>query len=370
MSCRVAVLAFADATRDGRTLNICRTLAPYAHVVLWNLALPPADREWVWRTVAIPSHGRVLWRWALFVVRFLWQTRSERYKVVWAADVYCLLPAVILRWCTGARVVYDSRELYSSLASLAKRPIAQRLQSLYERVLVRWVHRVVVSGERDADELVRSLGLVIRPLVVMNVPFYAEPQRNNRLRQSCCTQSDEVILLYQGVLTAGRGLFRAVEAIALLPQMHLCILGDGSFGSAITEYAKRFGVANRVHLLGSVPYNELLQWTASADVGWCWIEPLSHSYQLALPNKLFEYAMARLPVIASDLPAIAEVLERFPFGECMSTTATAIELAATLERILAAAPQYRQWADRAARQYCYERQQPAIRQLVEELCRR
>lgn len=369
MRCRVAVLAFADATRDGRTLNICRTLAADFDVTLWNLA--PAPNEpvaWSWRRLAVPSRGRMLWRWLRFVVVLLWKCRRERYRLVWAADLYCLLPAVVLRWRSGARLVYDSRELYGSLASLAHRPIAQRLQSWYERALVRWACRVVVSGERDADELQRQLRLPDRPLVVLNVPFYAEPRRDDRLRRRCGIGTGEAIVLYQGVVAEGRGLLRAVEMLASLPQVHLCVLGDGALASAVAEYAEQCSVADRVHLLGSVPYSELLEWTASADVGWCWIEPVSHSYELALPNKLFEYAMARVPVVASDLPAIAEVLERFPFGEPVSPTANADELAEAVAWVLSAPERYRQWADRAAREFCYERQQPVICRLVEELC--
>lgn len=366
--CRIAVLAFADARYDARTLNVCHTLADQMEVVLWNLAAVENPR-WQWHAVTIPSHGRMLWRWVWFVAALIHRAWKHQATVIWAADVYCLLPAVVLGWRWKAAVIYDSRELYSSLSSLAHRPIAQRILAWYERVLVRHVARVVASGERDADELVGLLNLPLRPLVVLNVPFYQEPPKSNLLHQRCGIPSQQPILLYQGAVQKGRGLLQVIDAISLIPALHCCILGRGEFSPVIAEYAARRGVLDRVHLLGAVPYNELLKWTAAADIGWCWIEPISHSYELALPNKLFEYAMARIPVLASDLPAVREILEQFPFGVLVSPAATAEELAQAIQHLLADRESYAQWADRAAREFCYERQQSRIRQMFAQMCR-
>lgn len=367
--CRVTIIAFSDASRDGRTLNICRTVAPIAGVTLWNIASQPDSVPWKWQAVKLPQRRRMLWRWVHFVGAVLRGNWGQRSDVFWAADVYSLLPCVLLRWFSrNAHVIYDSRELYSSLGSLAHRRLAQRLLALYERVLVRWVDRVVVSGERDARVLERLLPLDHSPTVILNVPFYAEPVRSDRLRERCGIPASEPIVLYQGAVLEGRGLHKAIEVLEYLPRVHLCILGDGEALPALVNDAARRAVRGRVHLLGSVPYDELLQWTASADIGWCWIEPISESYQLALPNKLFEYAMARIPVIASQLPAIADVLERFPFGVCVSTAATAAEIAAAIERLLAAADEYRHWAAVAAREFCYERQQRVIESLIARCC--
>lgn len=368
--CRITVLAFSDASRDGRTLNICRTVAAIGDVTLWNLEPTEHAVPWKWCAARVARRGRMRWRWLQFVVAVLWHCRRKRSDIVWAADVYCLLPAVVLRWLHGAAVVYDSRELYSSLGTLARRPIAQRLLAWYERVLVRWVDRVVASGIRDAELLAQLLPLRQPAVVVMNVPFYAEPQRTDRLRQRCAIPPEAPILLYQGAVLEGRGIRNAIEMLQYLPTVHFCILGDGSARDAIAAYAAECAVAARVHVLGSVPYQELLEWTASADVGWCWIEPITESYALALPNKLFEYAMARIPVLASRLPAMADVLEQYPFGICVEPTATARELAAAVEQLLGASERFRRWADIAARQYCYERQQEVICSLVHQLCNR
>jgi glycosyltransferase involved in cell wall biosynthesis len=117
-----------------------------------------------------------------------------------------------------------------------------------------------------------------------------------------------MILLSQGGLQRGRGALLYVEALAQLPGCTLVFLGEGSMADEIAEAADTHGVRERVHVLPSVPSEELLSWTASADVGLCMIENLSKSYYLSLPNKLFEYFAAGLPVIGSDFPEIGAVL--------------------------------------------------------------
>jgi glycosyltransferase involved in cell wall biosynthesis len=86
-------------------------------------------------------------------------------------------------------------------------------------------------------------------------------------------------------------------------------------------------------VLPSVPVRELPEWTASADIGLCLVEALGESYRLSLPNKLFEYLAAGLPVIASDLPEIARVLQDSRAGILVSPSSSE-DVAAALRRLM------------------------------------
>ncbi len=76
------------------------------------------------------------------------------------------------------------------------------------------------------------------------------------------------------------------------------------------------GVAERVKIIPPVSYEELLEWTASADIGLT-IFPLDYSLSILMtqPNKLFEYLMAGVPVLSSQLPAIVEVIKTYDVGQ-------------------------------------------------------
>jgi glycosyltransferase involved in cell wall biosynthesis len=75
-------------------------------------------------------------------------------------------------------------------------------------------------------------------------------------------------------------------------------------------------------MIPAVPYNELLSWTTSADLGLTIFKPgYTRSIRYCLPNKLFEYLMAGLPVLSSQLDAIAEVLKTYEVGDILPSLA-------------------------------------------------
>ncbi len=96
------------------------------------------------------------------------------------------------------------------------------------------------------------------------------------------------------------------------------------------------GVADRVKIIPPVPaYEEVPEWTASADIGLILYNPgYSLNVKLLLPNKLFEYMMAGLPVLASQLDAIAEVIRTNDIGQILTSVDPA-EVAAAINKMLA-----------------------------------
>ena len=73
--------------------------------------------------------------------------------------------------------------------------------------------------------------------------------------------------------------------------------------------AASLGVEDRVHLLGPVPYGELLNYTSCATAGIYLprLEGISVSYRFSLPNKIFEFVMGRVPSIMTALPEIRRI---------------------------------------------------------------
>jgi glycosyltransferase involved in cell wall biosynthesis len=127
------------------------------------------------------------------------------------------------------------------------------------------------------------------------------------------------IALYQGYLQHNRGLDGLVRAAPFLePNTVIVMMGQDTEGmqAELEALIAREGVADRVKILPPVPYAELLDWTASADIGLTIFPPdYSLSIRFTLPNKLFEYLMAGRPVLSSQLDAIAEVIKTYDVGQ-------------------------------------------------------
>ena len=93
--------------------------------------------------------------------------------------------------------------------------------------------------------------------------------------------------------------------------------GRNSF-SKIMKISQEF---ENIHFHEPVNSNILHEFTGSADLGFCLIEDLCLSYRLCLPNKFFEYAMAGLPILVSDLPEMRKLVEQYDCGVvCESLT--------------------------------------------------
>ena len=217
----------------------------------------------------------------------------------------------------GGRLVYDARELYPHVGATAGRPWARLFWYLIEGLYIRRADVVLTVNESIARRLARVYRIA-RPTVIPNTPTTQRVTRTNWLRKQTGLSEKLVLVLYQGYLKKGRGCERLVAAMPDVDGAALVFLGEGPLQSALEAQVRRLGLEGRVRFLPMVPPDELLRATASADVGACLIEGLTLSLRLALPNKLFEYLMAGLPVLASDLPELRRVVDGCDVGRLVN----------------------------------------------------
>ncbi len=370
----ICLLFLQDVATDARTLNIARSLRKAGWsvtIVGWerNSAVQRLSEQGLALLPVQPPKTRMLWQWLHFLTVAL--VKAPAAKVYWAEDLYTLPLALWLRYRRGAQaVVYDARELYFALSSLAHRPVIQQFWQWLERRCLPYVDGLLVSGERDLQAMQRQYQqLPDQTLVLRNVPPYRQEGATNRLRQHFQLPPDVPIVVYQGVLLPGRGIEKIIAALPLLPNWFFAIIGAGPEESTVRRYAERYGVADRCLFPGAVPYDELLEWTASADVGVALIEPRSYSYELALPNKLFEYCQARIPVLATRLPAMQEVIDTYNLGLTIEPSASPEQIAHHLQMLYRwkRDPRWVKQCAVAARQLCWEQQEAEFLRWVDAL---
>ena len=134
-------------------------------------------------------------------------------------------------------------------------------------------------------------------------------------------------------LHRGRGIEQVFPLLNKFQTAHYLILGEGQYIDDLEKKTVDLGVQNRVHFFGSVPYLKLMSYTASATIGFSLIQPLSQSYEHALPNKIFEYAAVGLPIIATDLPEMNKAITDYNLGYCVRF-GDEVALAELVEKIL------------------------------------
>ncbi len=231
------------------------------------------------------------------------------------ADVYHfhdpeLMPIGLLLKLRHRRVIWDVHEHYPN-SILDKFWIPQGLRrcvsravDLFERLVVRWYDHVIYTtpfvGARYKKLKVRSSPIENYPMIRLAEGLKRDPQER---------------IVYVGVMSRIRGLVEVIEAFSTVvqryPSWELCLLGTcrpASFETQLQTLAEARGIAENVKFVPWVPYDQKEKFLAQAAMGVITYLPYANNTS-CLPNKLFDYMLMGLPVIASDFPLYREVVE-------------------------------------------------------------
>jgi glycosyltransferase involved in cell wall biosynthesis len=272
-------------------------------------AAPPG---WIRRV--LPFHA---YRVA-FLVWFVARVVRGRPDAVHAHDAAMLLPGLIGARIARAKLVYDAHEYATGVAY--REGGWARFVAAIERVAVPRATLVITVSDGIADRLLARYRLPRRPVVVRNVTALVPLPATGELRRRTGA-GDAPLVLHQGAPSPDRGCEVVVRAMALVPDAHLVFLGDEGepgFAAGLRELAGREGVTDRVHFEPSAPLERLLALTAEADAGVSLLQDTCENHRLALPNKVFEYVAAGVPVVVSDLPELRRLVGAHGIGWTVS----------------------------------------------------
>ncbi len=261
----------------------------------------------------------------------------------------------------GMPVIYDARDIYIDARNIARLPAP--LRRVFARVERRWARRaarVVTVNEPYAEVLADRFGTG-RPLVVMNCARRGQPPpvRRRRFHERLGLPPDRRVVLYHGGLSPDRGIEQLLSAIGEIPNATLVLMGYGDLERSIRTTSEAAGLADRVAVLPAVPPSELVDWVSAADVAAMLIQPTTLNHRLTTPNKLFEAIAADVPVVASDLPGMAPIVQATGCGVVVDPTDPAL-VAAAIRSVLDASPDRRaafsEGLRRAREAYQWERE--------------
>ena len=295
---------------------------------------------------------------------------ADVYHGMWAGS----LPALVRHSRRlGGRTIYDSRDVYMESRGFASAPSPIRwMLSQLERRWARRVDRVLTVNEAYAELIAQGLG-VSRPPVVRNCPErWVPPEpRPNLIREALGLSPETAIVLYQGQLITDRGIEQTLDAILEVDDAVLVLLGFGRLRTMIEAQSRVAPYAGKVFLLPAVAPDQLLRWTASADVSVMAIAPTTINHRYSTPQKLFESLAAGVPVVASDLPGMAEVVRDADAGALCDPLSPS-SIAGAIRALLSGSPAVRE-ARRARvlavahERYTWEAQEQTLLRLYADL---
>ena len=209
----------------------------------------------------------------------------------------------------GKHLVYDSHELFTQVPELINRPKTQSIWEKLEELLLPKVKHSYTVCQSLADYYHNKYGIDIK--VVRNIP-----KQNNT--PAVDDETRKPIILYQGAVNIGRGIELMIKAMKHIDEGVFWIIGSGDIDHEVRELTKTEGVAHKVKFIGRLPFAELSDYTRQAKIGISLEEDMGLNYRYALPNKIFDYIRAGVPVIGSDLPEIQAIVKKHQIGEILT----------------------------------------------------
>lgn len=249
---------------------------------------------------------------------FVQAAQEHEADVIHVHDLPALEAGAEVAEARGIPLVYDAHELYPEQVVFSRRQ--KQICAENEKKHVRKGSVVFAVNRSIAEEMSRRYGIP-EPVVLLNAidpPESFDPKGSyDLLREKIGLGKDRRILLYQGGFSPNRNLENLVRAMSLVrtKDVDLVMMGFGDIENDLKLLAGELGLlGKRVYFIEAVPYEELLQHSASADAG---IIPYPHvdlnSYYCT-PNKLFEFIQARLPILANDSPELRRFVANNGFG--------------------------------------------------------
>ena len=357
---RIVYVWDADYPWDVRTEKSCLALVEAGH----DVHIVARNRKWNPTTERLREgtvHRMPPWRWAgqkldgalgfpaFFSPR--WRglishvARDVKADVIIARDLPLCPTALRVGRQEKIPVILDMAENYPAMMrsiweSDRQRPLDRLVRNpawvtRVEDYCMRYVDHTLVVVEESAERLIAKGVPAERISVVSNTPPVA--RADAATPPASRPPNRELDVVYIGIIEVARGLLESIDAIAKLRDLghpvRLRVIGSGRDDALMHSRAASLGLTNDdVEFLGYVQHDQALQIVSAADVG---LIPhhKCESWDTTIPNKLFDYMAAGLPVVSSNADPCKRILAQTGAGEVFRSH-DADDLAAALVRVL------------------------------------
>ena len=367
MGRKVIVSVINDLVTDQRVKKVCRSL----HEMGFELVLvgrkmhdsPRMDSRpyTIHRMRLLFEKGSAFY--ACFQIRLFFFLLFHKVGLLVSNDLDTLLPNYIVSKLKRIPLVYDSHEYFTGVPELQKSPLKRKIWKLVERWIFPRLKDVFTVNNSIADLYAGEYG--IRPVVIRNVP---ETGRKivKKNRASLLLPEDKRIMILQGSgVNIQRVAEEMVEAMQFIENTVLLIVGGGDVIHILKEKVKQWHLEQKVLFIPRQPYEILKQYTAVADLGLSLDKDTNINYRFSLPNKIFDYLHAGVPVLASDLVEIRKIIDTYHVGTFIPDHQPQ-HIARKVNEIFSQPEKLMQWkqnTQKAARELNWEKESAELRKV-------
>ncbi|MDR1006014.1 MAG: glycosyltransferase [Bacteroidales bacterium] len=370
---RIAVSVSNDLVSDNRVEKTCRSLqASRLDVVLIGrrrrgINLPLGKRNYRCRRMRLLFETSALY-YAELNVRLFVFLLCHKQDILWSNDLDTLPANYLVSKLKRLPLIYDSHEHFTEVPELKYNRFAKKAWKFFERKIVPNLTYVVTVCNPIAEYFKTEYG--INAVIVRNMPLKQSLLHNEAAKSgfNFVIRHNKPVLIWQGAVNIERGLEELIEAMNDI-EAYLYVVGEGLLLPSLKQMATAFGLNEKVFFIGRLPYPQMMALTRQADLGLSLDKSTNMNYAISLPNKVFEYISAHIPLLVSDLQEIRSAIRDYEVGEFICNISSE-EIAKRIKEMLAdkeRLAKYKANTFAASEVLCWENEETKIANLINEI---
>jgi glycosyltransferase involved in cell wall biosynthesis len=340
---------------------------------IWIFALgKPDDKSikrcklYILRRLKTIFHAGGPLKFFIYNFKLFFHLIGKRFDLFHCHDLW-VLPSVTLAVIMNKGVlIYDAHEYYAGLEIFNRAKMRKRIWLLIERLCMPHVNALITVSP-ELGELYRKRYKILKQIhIILNVPRYestAYIQAQNILKKG-----EDFVIVFHGHFKPGRGLENLIQAIKIVPGVKLLLIGGGELEHKLRRMVKKEGLQERIIFRNYIPTQLLISASAQADIGVVLFEPTSINYKYALPNKFFEYLLAGLPILASNIETLQHYIKKYNVGITVDPSDVK-SIAQGIVNMKSKKPQLQSWKEnalRAVKELNWEKEEKKLINLYEK----
>ena len=250
--------------------------------------------------------------YAFFNIRLFIYLLFRHSDLLVANDLDTLLPNYLVSKLRKLPLVYDSHEYFTGVPEIQNRPFVKWVWKNIEKLVFPNLKNVMTVSDSIAKQYEEEYRVNV--ITVRNCSRITEAIFPFS-REELDINPDHLLLILQGTgINIDRGGEELIEAIGLTDGVSLLIVGSGDRYNYLKEMTEDSGLGEKIRFIPAVSWDILMKYTKSADAGLSLDNSTNLNYRFSLPNKLFDYISAGIPIIATDLPEVSKILKEYTCG--------------------------------------------------------
>lgn len=365
----IIVSATSDLVTDQRVHKVCNTLQNNGYTVI---LIGRRKKD----SLAMPDRGYTTVRFKLFFEKgamfyasynlsLFWFLLTHRADILLSNDLDTLLPNYITAKLFKRKLIYDSHEYYTGVPELMERPFVRGIWEKIEGYILPKLKSFYTVNESIAALYRKQYQCSVQ--VVRNIPLYTEVAPAKELPITIPT--GKKVVLYQGAgINIDRGLEETIEAFQYIDIAILLVIGGGDVIEDLKNQVKTKGLDSKVFFIAKLPFEQLKAYTQLAQLGLTLDKNTNINYRFSLPNKIFDYIHAGLPILASRLVEIERIVENKKVGDFIENHSPN-HIAERITFMLSDENQWQQWHRNclsAAKELNWQNEEKIVLRIINE----